>query len=106
MSPRRASSGAAASSSRVGRTRTRIELWSDQQGVQVFTGNFGVAIPSLDGGTYRAGDGIALEPQLFPDTPHHPEWPTAVLRPGETYRSRIEWRCGATENARKVRSSP
>jgi aldose 1-epimerase len=77
------------------RTRTRLELWSDQPGVQVYTGNF------LDGsrrstsrGRYRQGDWIALEPQLFPDSPHHPEWPSAVLEPGETYRARIEWRFG------------
>jgi aldose 1-epimerase len=87
------------------RTQTRVELWSDQPGVQVFTGNFGVPVPSLDGGFHRMGDGIALEPQLFPDTPHHPEWPTAVLRLGETYRSTIEWRFGASEIAREVRSA-
>ena len=74
------------------RTGTRLELWSDQPGLQVFTGNFDVAVPSTGGGIYRAGDGIALEPQLFPDSPHHPEWPSAVLRPGQTYRSIIEWR--------------
>jgi aldose 1-epimerase len=74
------------------RTATRVELWSDQPGLQVFTANFDVPVPSLDGGIYRMGDGLALEPQLFPDTPHHPEWPSAVLRPGETYRSTIQWR--------------
>ena len=74
------------------RTGTRVELWSDQPGVQVFTGNFDVPIPALGGGIYRMGDGVALEPQLFPDTPHHPDWPSAVLRPRETYRSIIEWR--------------
>lgn len=75
------------------RSRTVMEVWSDQPGLQVYTGNF------LDGATLgrsgrllRAGDGIALEPQLFPDSPHHPEWPSATLRPGETYRSRIQWR--------------
>ncbi|GAA1940059.1 aldose 1-epimerase [Marmoricola bigeumensis] len=73
-------------------TSTRVELWSDQPGLQVFTANFDAPVPSLAGGIYRMGDGLALEPQLFPDTPHHPQWPSAVLRPGETYRSRIEWR--------------
>ncbi len=74
------------------RSRTRVELWSDQPGVQVFTANFDAAVPSLSGGIYRPGDGIALEPQLFPDSPHHPDWPSPVLRPGETCRARIEWR--------------
>jgi galactose mutarotase-like enzyme len=71
---------------------TRAVLRTDQPGLQVYTGNF------LDGtrrdaagGLYRQGDGVALEPQLFPDSPHHPAWPSAVLRPGETYRSALEW---------------
>jgi len=66
-------------------TRTRLEVRADQPGLQVFTGD------TLD----TARGGIALEPQLFPDSPHHPEWPSAVLRPGETYRHVIEWRFGS-----------
>jgi aldose 1-epimerase len=72
-------------------TRTVLELHSDQPGLQVYTAN-GLGGPGRAGRLYRVGDGIALEPQLFPDTPNHPEWPSARLAPGETYRSRIEWR--------------
>ncbi|WP_197025998.1 aldose epimerase family protein [Nocardioides sp. URHA0020] len=79
------------------RTGTRLELRSDQPGLQVYTGNF------LDGSSrgapgrlHRQGDGIALEPQLHPDTPHHPDWPSAVLRPGDDYRATLEWRFSAT----------
>lgn len=73
-------------------TRTRLELHSDQPGLQVYTGN------TLGGGGQPAGrghpprSGVALEPQRFPDSPNHPEWPSATLRPGEEYRSRLEWR--------------
>lgn len=75
------------------RTGTRVELHSDQPGVQVYTGNFlDGTRRSTSGGRYRQGDGIALEPQLFPDSPNRPEWPSAVLRPGERYHSRLEWR--------------
>jgi galactose mutarotase-like enzyme len=74
-------------------TRTAVELWSDQPGLQVYTGNFlDGTRRSTTGGRYRQGDGVALEPQLFPDSPHHPEWPSAVLRPGETYAVHLEWR--------------
>lgn len=77
------------------RTRTRVELWTDQPGLQVYTGNaLDGSRRGTGGGRYRQGDGVALEPQLFPDSPHRPDWPSAVLRPGETYRSRIEWRFG------------
>ncbi|WP_205472684.1 aldose epimerase family protein [Nocardioides sp. SYSU D00038] len=74
------------------RTRTRLDLRADQPGLQVYTGNFlDGSRRSTVGALYRQGDGIALEPQLFPDSPNHPEWPTAVLRPGETYRATIAW---------------
>ena len=66
--------------------RTTLEVWSDQPGLQVYTGDM------LNGPRYRSRAGVALEPQLFPDSPNHPEWPSSVLRPGDTYRSTIEWR--------------
>jgi galactose mutarotase-like enzyme len=82
------------------RTRTRLELYADQPGLQVYTGNFlDGSSHSSEGVAYRQGDGIALEPQLHPDSPNRPEWPSAVLRPGETYRSRLEWRFGPTSAA-------
>ena len=76
-------------------TGTSVELWTDQPGVQVYTGNFlDGRRRSTTGALYRQGDGIALEPQLFPDSPHRPEWPSAVLEPGETYAATLEWRFG------------
>ena len=79
-------------------TRTRLSLSGDQPGLQVYSGNFlDGAAPGTSGGLYRQGDGIALEPQLFPDTPNRPEFGSAVLRPGETYRAVIEWRFSATD---------
>ena len=47
------------------------------------------------GALLRQGDGIALEPQLFPDSPNRPDFPTATLHLGETYRSRMAWLFGA-----------
>ena len=84
------------------RSRTRMELWSDQPAVQVYSGN-GLGdperpAPATDGGQYAVRGGIALEPELLPDTPHHPEWDlgSAVLRPGEHYAATIEWRFSRT----------
>lgn len=77
------------------RTRTRLEVRSDQPGLQVYTGNFlDGARGSTDGGFYRQGDGIALEPQNFPDSPNRADFASPVRRPGETYRSVIEWVIG------------
>ena len=76
------------------RSDTQLEVFTDQPGLQVYTGNFlDGSAPGLSG-PYRQGDGIALEPQLFPDSPNRPAWPSPLLRPGETYRAAMEWRFG------------
>ena len=41
------------------------------------------------GQIYRMGDAIVLEPQLFPDAPNQPAFPSARLNPGQTYRNVI-----------------
>jgi galactose mutarotase-like enzyme len=75
------------------RTGTRMELHSDQPGLQVYTGNgLDGVLGSTEGRLYRQGDGLALEPQLFPDTPNRPDFGSAALRPGETYRAALDWR--------------
>jgi galactose mutarotase-like enzyme len=76
-------------------TRTRMELSTDQPGLQVYAGTwFDGTRRSTTGATYGKGAGVALEAQRLPDTPNRPDLGSAVLRPGETYRSRIEWRFG------------
>ncbi len=78
-------------------TGLSLEVRSDQPGLQVYTGNvLDGTSPAAGGGRHRQGDGIALEPQLFPDSPHHDDWPSALLAPGEQYRARLEWRFSAT----------
>ena len=39
-----------------------------------------------NGKHYGAYSGIALETQMFPDSPHHPSFPATLLKPGEVYR--------------------
>lgn len=70
-----------------------LEVLSNQPGVQLYTGNFldGTAIGKSHL-AYRQGDGIALEPQVFPDTPNRPEFGSARLDPGQTYRNVIVYR--------------
>jgi aldose 1-epimerase len=70
-----------------------LELYTTEPGVQVYTGNF------LDGTTvgkahvtYRQGDGLALEPQKFPDSPNRAAFPSARLDPGQTYRQTSYYR--------------
>ena len=70
-----------------------MEILSNQPGVQLYTGNFldGTAV-GKSGHAYRQGDGIALEPQVFPDTPNQPALGSVRLDPGQTYRNVIVYR--------------
>ena len=64
-----------------------LEVASDQPGVQFYTGNFldGTVI-GKGGKPYPKRGAFCLEPQHFPDSPNRPDFPSVVLRPGETYR--------------------
>jgi len=70
-----------------------FELWSNQPGLQFYSGNFldGTTI-GKSGHLYRQGDAIALEPQIFPDTPNQPRLGSARLAPGEQYRNVIVYK--------------
>ena len=67
----------------------QLEVYTDEPGVQVYTGNF---LTGADTGKYGAVYGkrnaICLETQKYPDTPNKPDWPSAFLAPGDTYTSR------------------
>lgn len=70
-----------------------MEVLSDQPGLQVYSGNFlDGTITGKSGHIYREGDAIALEPQMFPDTPNRPEFGSVRLNPGQTYANHIVFR--------------
>jgi aldose 1-epimerase len=78
---------------RSGRT---LEIATDQPGLQFYSGNFlDGTLTGTSGRTYRQGDGLCLETQHFPDSPNRPAFPSTVLRPGQTYRSRTVHSFGA-----------
>jgi aldose 1-epimerase len=66
-----------------------MEVWTTAPGVQFYTGNHLNSLPGKGGWKYESRHGFCLEPGAFPDTPNHPDFPSAVLHPGETYRSTI-----------------
>lgn len=69
-----------------------LEVHTDQPGVQVYTGNkLNGAFAGHGGIIYRQSAGLAIEPQGFPDAPHHPGFPSTVVRPGDTYRRVIRY---------------
>jgi aldose 1-epimerase len=70
-----------------------LEVLTDQPGIQIYTGNFlDGTIVGKHGHLYRMGDGIALEPQLFPDTPNKPAFGSARVEPGKPYHHRMIYR--------------
>lgn len=77
----------------VGASGRRLEVWSDRPGVQVYTGaHFDGSVVGTSGRAYGAAGGLALETQAPPDAINQDGFPSPVLRPGETFRSRTEWR--------------
>lgn len=64
-----------------------LDVASTEPGVQFYDGYMmRVAVPGLEGRSYAVNGGCCFEPQLFPDAPNHPGFPSSILRPGETYR--------------------
>ncbi len=74
-----------------------LEVWSTEPGLQVYTGNFlDGTHAGKHGHLYRMGDGIALEPQKFPDAPNVPQFVSARLNPGATYHHHLIFRLSTT----------
>lgn len=70
-----------------------LRVFTDQPGVQFYTGNYLDGCPAgKDGAAYGRRCAFCLETQLFPDTPHHDGFPSCVLRPGETYVHETQFR--------------
>ena len=72
-----------------------LELRTDQPSIQFYSGNvLDGTLVGRGGRTYRQGDGLCLETQHLPDSPNHPEFPSTVLGPGETYATVTTLRFG------------
>lgn len=72
-----------------------LEVYTNEPGIQVYTGNF------LDGTvtgkkniTYPQRASVCLETQHYPDSPNKPQWPSAILEPGQTYHSQCIFKFG------------
>lgn len=70
-----------------------VEVLTTEPGVQFYTGNFlNGALIGKNGHVYRMGDGIALEPQKFPDAPNKPGFVSARVDPGKPYHHAMIYR--------------
>jgi aldose 1-epimerase len=68
----------------------QLEIRTTEPGIQLYSGNH-LDVRGKGGVHYGPRTGLALETQHFPDSPNRPEFPSTVLRPGETFRSRTVW---------------
>ena len=76
-------------------TGRTMEVWTTAPGVQFYSGNFlDGTITGKGGKVYQFRNGFCFEPQHFPDSPNHPEFPTTELKPGETYENTIIYKFG------------
>ena len=65
-----------------------LQVLTDQPGIQFYSGNFlDGSITGKSGKVYNLRNGFCLETQHFPDSPNHPAFPSAVLKPGQHYRT-------------------
>ncbi|MDR2885487.1 MAG: galactose mutarotase, partial [Rikenellaceae bacterium] len=73
-----------------------VEVWTDQPGIQFYSGNFfNGATTGKHGQPHRWREGVALETQKFPDSPNQPQFPSTRLDPGETYTQVCVYHFGA-----------
>lgn len=72
-----------------------LKVATTQPGIQVYTGNWLAGCPEgKRGHVYGDYSGVALECQHFPDSPNHPEYPTTLLKAGETFSEAIVFAFG------------
>ena len=66
-----------------------LEVYTTEPGVQFYSGNFlDGTLTGKHGDVYQKRSGFCLETQHFPDSPNQPDFPSTILQPGNTYRSR------------------
>jgi aldose 1-epimerase len=66
----------------------QLTFYTTEPGIQFYSGNFlDGTLYGTSGRQYRQGDGLALETQHYPDSPNRPNFPSTVLRPGQTYKT-------------------
>ena len=75
-----------------------LDVYTTEPGIQVYCGNFlDGSVKGKKGAVYGFRSAVCLETQKYPDTPNKPEWPSAVLRPGEKYESRCIYKFSVGE---------
>ena len=76
-------------------TGITLEVYTDEPGIQVYTGNFlNGTVKGKKGIAYPQRASVCLETQHYPDSPNKAHWPSVVLEPGQTYHSHCIFKFG------------
>ena len=69
-------------------TGISVEVYTNEPGIQVYTGNFlNGSVKGKHGIAYNKRTAVCLETQHYPDSPNQPQFPSVILEPGQTYNS-------------------
>ena len=80
------------------KTGRHMAIYTDQPGIQFYSGNFlDSSITGKDGAVYAHRNGLCLETQHFPDSPNQPAFPSTLLQPGEQYHTVTLFKFSADE---------
>lgn len=75
------------------KSQRKMEVYTTEPGMQFYTSNYlEGTFKGKSGNIYDKHSALCLETQHFPDSPNHPEFPTTVLNPGETYRQKTVYK--------------
>ena len=76
-------------------TGITLEVYTDEPGIQVYTGNFlDGTVKGKKGIVYPQRASVCLETQHYPDSPNKPQWPSVILEPEQTYHSHCIFKFG------------
>ena len=75
------------------KTGIMLQVFTNEPGIQVYTGNFlDASFAGKHGYRYPKHSAVCMETQHYPDSPNHPEWPSTWLEPGKRYHSHCVYR--------------
>lgn len=84
----------------------RMTIETTEPALQFYSGNFlDGSLRGSGGEAYRQGDGVCLETQRCPDAPNRPDFPSTVLRPGQTFQSTTVHRFGVDAKALQLKET-
>ncbi|MCP3467803.1 aldose epimerase family protein [Bradyrhizobium sp. CCGUVB23] len=76
-----------------------MELFTDQPGLQVYSGNYlDGSVAGKGGRLYRQSDALCLEPHIWPNSPNRPDFPSSRLAPGSVYKHHTVYRFGVSSS--------